>query len=71
MGVLFEVTVPTISEHLSNLYARGEISREATIRNFRIVQNEGTREVNRNTEFYNLEAIIAECPTWKNSEVRC
>jgi hypothetical protein len=59
MGVLFEVTVPTISEHLTNLYAQGEISREATVRNFRIVQKEGSREVNRNTEFYNLEAIIA------------
>jgi len=59
MGVLFEVTVPTISEHLTNLYAQREISQEATVRNFRIVQKEGPRDVNRNTEFYNLEAIIA------------
>lgn len=59
MAVLFEVSVPTINEHLSNLYAHKEISREATVRNFRIVQREGIREVNRNTEFYNLEAIIA------------
>lgn len=59
MGVLFEVSVPTINEHLSNLFSQNEISRVATIRNFRIVQKEGDREVARNIEFYNLEAIIA------------
>jgi hypothetical protein len=59
MGTLFEVTVPTINEHLANLYAQGEISQAATIRNFRIVQKEGGREITRNIEFYNLEAIIA------------
>lgn len=41
MGVLFEVTVPTINEHLTNLYTQKEISKTATIRNFRIVQKEG------------------------------
>ncbi len=40
MGTLFEVTVPTINEHLVNLYAQGELLQVATIRNFRIVQNE-------------------------------
>jgi len=45
MGVLFEVTVPTINEHLSNLYNQKEISKKTTIRNFRIVQKEGFREV--------------------------
>lgn len=59
MGVLFEVTVPTINEHLGNLYNKKEISKKATIRNFRIVQKEGFREVARNVEFYNLDAIIA------------
>jgi len=59
MGSLFDVTVPTINEHLSNLYADEEISRIATIRKFRIVQTEGAREVARNIDFYNLEAIIA------------
>lgn len=59
MGVLFEVTVPTINEHLSNLFIQKEISKQATVRNFRIVQKEGDRKVTRNTEFYNLEAIIA------------
>ncbi len=59
MGTLFEVSVPTINEHLANLYAQGEIPHGATIRKFRIVQNEGGREVARDIEFYNLEAIIS------------
>jgi hypothetical protein len=48
MGVLFEVTVPTINHHLSELYTTGEISQKATIRNFLIVQQEGTRKISRN-----------------------
>jgi len=59
MGVLFEVSVPTINEHLSNLFSQNEISKSATIRNFRIVQKEGARDVTRDIEFYNLDAIIA------------
>ena len=58
MAVLFEVSVPTINEHLSNLYGQGEIEKGSTIRNFLIVQKEGTRKVSRNVEFYNLDAII-------------
>jgi hypothetical protein len=59
MGTLFEVSIQTINEHLINLFDQKELSRTATIRNFRIVQKEGTREVARNIEFYSLEAIIA------------
>jgi hypothetical protein len=59
IGALFEVTVPTVNEHLANLYAQGEIGKTSTIRNFRTVQKEGGREVTRNVEFYNLDAIIA------------
>ena len=59
MAVLFEVTVPTVSEHLSNLYTQGEISEPATLRNFRTVQKEGARNVARNVDYYNLDAIIA------------
>ncbi|HLB59635.1 MAG TPA: virulence RhuM family protein [Bdellovibrionota bacterium] len=59
MGTLFKVSVKTINEHLINLFNQKELPREATIRNFRIVQKEGDREVTRNIEFYNLEAIIA------------
>jgi len=59
MAALFEVTVPTINEHLANLYSQEEISEQATIRNFRTVQKEGARAVARNVDFYNLDAIIA------------
>ncbi len=59
MATLFEVSIPTINEHLSNILYSKEIHGEATIRNFRIVQKEGDREVARNIEFYNLDAIIA------------
>jgi hypothetical protein len=59
MGELFGVVKSTISEHLSNIYESGELEKQATVRIFRTVQNEGTREVNRNLEFYNLDAIIS------------
>jgi hypothetical protein len=59
MAVLFEVSVPTINEHLANLYAQEEIAKRSTIRNFRTVQKEGNRDVARNVDFYNLDAIIA------------
>jgi len=59
MATLFEVDVRTISEHLGNIFASSELSEKATIRNFRIVQKEGSREVARNVDFYNLDAIIA------------
>jgi hypothetical protein len=59
MAALFDVTVPTINEHLANLLGQGEIAAAATIRNFRTVQREGSRDVTRNVEYYNLDAIIA------------
>ena len=59
MATLFEVTVPTVNEHLANLYAQKEIVEAATLRNFRTVQTAGRREVARNVDFYNLDAIIA------------
>ena len=59
MAALFAVDVRTISEHLGNLLQQGEITAAATIRNPRTVQTEGSREVSRNVDFYNLDAIIA------------
>lgn len=47
---LFQKDVRTINEHLKNLYAEDELTREATIRKFRIVRSEGTREVSREIE---------------------
>jgi len=51
--------VRTINEHLKTIYEQGEVKPEATIRKFRIVQKEGNREVTRNVDFYNLDAIIS------------
>ena len=59
LAALFDVTVPTVNEHLANLFSQGEITEAATIRNFRIVRLEGTREVAREVEHYHLDAIIA------------
>ncbi len=59
MAKLFDVDVRTVSEHLGNIYEQGELRRDATIRKFRTVQTEGKREVTRNVEFYNLDAIIS------------
>ena len=59
MSTLFEVSVPTINEHLANLFTQNELHKKTTVRNFRIVQKEGSREVARNIEFYNLDTIIA------------
>lgn len=56
---LFGVTKSTISEHLKNIFESGELSKETTVRKFRTVQQEGGREVNRNLEYYNLDAIIS------------
>jgi len=65
MAALFEVTVPTINEHLANLYSQGEIVEGSTIRKFRTVQKEGEREVARNVDFYNLDAIIVDAEITK------
>ena len=51
--------VPTINEHLKEIYSSKELTPDSTIRNFRIVQNEGNRQVARSLNFYNLDAIIS------------
>jgi hypothetical protein len=56
---LFEKDVRTINEHLVNIFDEGELRREATIRKFRIVRIEGKREVVREIEHYNLDAVLA------------
>jgi len=59
IAALFGVDVRTISEHLQHIYAEGELTAEATVRKFRIVQKEGAREVARNIDHYSLDAIIS------------
>ncbi len=56
---LFEKDVRTINEHLVNIFDEGELRRDATIRKFRIVRIEGARQVTREVEHYNLDAILA------------
>jgi hypothetical protein len=59
LGELFRKDVRTINEHLQNIFAEGELSREATIRKLRIVRSEGARQVTREVEHYSLPAILA------------
>ena len=59
MAALYDVDVRTINEHIQNIYADAELTEETTIRNFRIVQTEGSRQVNRQIKHYNLQMIIA------------
>ena len=59
MAALYDVDVRTVNEHIKKIYADGELTEQATIRKFRIVQTEGTRQVNRELTHYNLQAIIA------------
>jgi hypothetical protein len=59
MADLFGVDVRTVNEHLQNIYSSNELQQEATIRKIRIVQKEGNRDVAREIDFYNLDAIIA------------
>ena len=56
MAELFEVTTPTINEHLKNIFESLELDQNSVIRKFRITANDGK---NYNTQFYNLDAIIS------------
>jgi len=59
MAELFGVESHTITYHLKEIYQSGELTVEATTRKFRVVQREGSRDVSREVDFYNLDAIIA------------
>ena len=59
MAQLYDVDVRTINEHITHVFNDGELEPEATIRNFRIVQLEGTRNVSREVKHYNLQMIIS------------
>ncbi len=59
LAELFGVKVPAINKHLKNIFESGELIREATVSKMEIVRTEGSREVAREVEFYNLDAIIA------------
>lgn len=59
MATLYDVDVRTINEHIKKIYSDSELEENSTIRNFRIVQTEGSRQVTRDTKHYNLQMIIA------------
>ena len=59
MATLYDVDVRTINEHIKKIYSDSELDEDPTIRNFRIVQTEGSRQVTRDTKHYNLQMIIA------------
>ena len=59
MATLYDVDVRTINEHIKKIYSDSELEEDATIRNFRIVQTEGSRQVTCDTKHYNLQMIIA------------
>lgn len=59
MAELFQKSIPTINEHIKNVYQEAELLPEATVRKFRIVQKEGRRSIARDVDFYNLDVIIS------------
>ena len=59
MALLYDVETNTINYHIKNIFEDSELQEEATIRNFRIVQSEGGRSIEREVKHYNLQMIIA------------
>ena len=59
MATLYDVDVRTINEHIKKIYSDSELEEDSTVRNFRIVQTEGSRQVTRDTKHYSLQMIIA------------
>src|SRR3989304_2050003 len=59
MAELFQTTKQNVSLHIQNIYAEGELRREATVKEYLTVQKEGSREVSRSLEHYNLDVIIS------------
>ncbi len=59
MAELFGKDVRTVNEHVGNVFAEGELGKETTVRKFRIVRQEGKRQVRREIDHYNLDVIIS------------
>ena len=59
MATLYDVSIPTINEHIRKVFSDSELQENSTIRKFRIVQQEGSRQVSREVVHYNLQMIIA------------
>lgn len=59
MCELYQVVKSSVSEHISNIYKDGELDENSTVRKFRTVQTEGSRQVSRELDYYNLDMILA------------
>jgi len=59
MVELFETTKQNVSLHIQNIFKEGELDKDATVKDYLTVQNEGKRKVNRTVSFYNLDVIIS------------
>lgn len=73
MAELFQKDVRTINEHLQNIFGEAELDATRTIRRFRIVRREGSREVARLVDYYNLDAVLAvgyRVKSWRGTQFR-
>ena len=59
MSELFQTSIPNVSMHIRNVFAEGELQEAATVKDFLIVRQEGSRQVSRSVEHYNLDVIIS------------
>lgn len=59
MAELFQTSIPNVSMHIRNIFAEGELQRTATVKDFLTVRQEGSRQVSRSVEHYNLDVIIS------------
>lgn len=59
MATLYDVSIAAINQHIKRIYEDSELDKNTTIKKYLIVQNEGSREVSRNVDHYNLQMIIA------------
>ena len=59
MATLFDCSTDNVGLHLKNIYESGELKEEATTEKISVVRREGSRDVNRSIQFYNLDTIIS------------
>ncbi len=59
MAELFQTSIPNVSMHIRNVFAEGELQEAATVKDFLTVRQEGSRQVSRSVEHYNLDVIIS------------
>jgi len=59
LAELYQTTIPNINIHIKNIYDEGELTPEATVKDYLIVQTEGSRQISRQVKHYNLDMIIS------------